>query len=69
MVIFFLLPCTDTAPSGLAGCGGTWGSRALHRPLLLFGVVMGSASASSRLQGEVGWRNAPPNRESAVGSA
>lgn len=42
MDTFFLLPCTDTAPSGLAGCGVSWGSRALHRPPLQFGVVTSS---------------------------
>lgn len=69
METFLLLPCADTAPSVLAGCEVTWGSRALYRPLLQFGGGDEQRGASSMLWGEVGWRHALPNRESAVGSA
>lgn len=40
MGILLLLPCTDTAPSGVAGCGVTWGSRTLLQLLLQFVLVL-----------------------------
>lgn len=47
----------------------TQGSRALHRPLLLFEGGDEQCGASSRLWGEVAWRHAPANQEITVGSA